>query len=248
MFNLNQAVIVTPAIEKKALRNKLLWAAFVVLFSLPLIYLLLVNIDIEQENSLNIQGIVLNQSTSISPFSLLDHKHNRFTEKNLWGKWHIITYGYTQCPDICPTTLMALTELADLLNQSQSSNDVRFVFYSIDPNRDSVEVLSQYIQYFDRSFIALKADLGDSYQHFESSLGIKANITQTPNENNGITVSHNLSILIINPNAELQAVLLPVKSLPETMTTNQVHFTGQQLYRDFLTVKNHFNRIVLKKI
>ena len=242
MPNLNEALVLTPAVDKKALRNKLLLAIIVVFLSLPLIYWLLDNADLEQDKLLDIQGIVLNQPTSISPFSLINHNHKYFTDKDLQGKWHIVAYGYTQCPDICPTTLMAIADLADLLRQAQQLNDVKFLFYTIDPIRDSVDVLSQYIEYFDNSFIALRPDEGSSFQYFERNLGIKANVVQTPDENNGITVSHNLSVVIINPEAKLQAVLLPEKRQSKTMPISQVHFTGQQLYRDFSTVRSHFQQ------
>ena len=97
-----------------------------------------------------IQGFVLNEPQQITNIQLTDHQGMPVNSDYFLGKWHFISYGYTQCPDICPTTLLILTQLADLLSASHENIETQFIFYTIDPDRDSQKTLAQYINYFSK--------------------------------------------------------------------------------------------------
>jgi protein SCO1/2 len=87
------------------------------------------------------------------PFSLLDQKRRPFTEKELEGKPTALFFGYTFCPDVCPTTLLeATTWMKDL---GAESDRLRIVFVSVDPDRDTPEKLDQYMASFDERFVGL---------------------------------------------------------------------------------------------
>jgi protein SCO1 len=86
-------------------------------------------------------------------FNLTDQDGKPFSSKNLNGKLSLIYFGFTYCPDICPTSLQKLTKV---LNAFDKYNiDVNAVFITVDPDRDTASVLKEYISHFHRKFIAL---------------------------------------------------------------------------------------------
>jgi protein SCO1/2 len=180
----------------------------------------------------SIQGIVLANAYQLNNFWLRNQDNQLFNTKSLRGKWHFISYGYTQCPDICPTTLMTLTRLIERLKMKQLAENTSFIFYSIDPDRDSQVILSNYISYFDQQFIALFADKHQDKTLFESALGIKAIIKKG---NDTYQVSHDLQIFLTNPDGDLQAVFIPQQT---ELGVNQL--TTKQLFDGYLKVKRYY--------
>jgi protein SCO1/2 len=86
------------------------------------------------------------------PFSLITHGGEQFTEKQLLGKWSLIYFGFTNCPDICPDELDKMGTVVDEVrrrhpgpNPSGQSVDVLPVFVSVDPARDDVAAMKQYM-------------------------------------------------------------------------------------------------------
>ena len=63
-----------------------------------------------------IQGVLLLEARDLPPFRLLDHHNQDFSNRDLLGAWHLISYGFTTCPDVCPTTLAQLAQVKALLN------------------------------------------------------------------------------------------------------------------------------------
>lgn len=88
-------------------------------------------------------------------FSLTDHNGQQRTLKDFAGKVVVLFFGYTQCPDVCPTTMSELVEVRKLLGKD--GERVQAVFVSVDPERDTPEVLKAYMANFDPSFLALYA-------------------------------------------------------------------------------------------
>ncbi|KAF8189726.1 h-sco1 [Pholiota molesta] len=88
------------------------------------------------------------------PFSLVSHDGKPFTEENLQGKWSMVYFGFTNCPDICPAELDKMTAI---LNDLQKEHGDIFlpVFISVDPARDSPQQISEYLKDFHPSFIGL---------------------------------------------------------------------------------------------
>ena len=93
-------------------------------------------------------------------FRLDAHTGSEFTHRDLEGHWTLIFFGFTHCPDICPTTLQFLADLKDQLNDTEVS-DTRVIMVSVDPERDTVEKLANYVPYFNASFIGLTGSVGD---------------------------------------------------------------------------------------
>lgn len=190
----------------------------------------------------DIQGVVLASPAPLKPFKVISHKNQAFANNQLLGKWHIVSYGYTNCPDICPTTLKVLVEVKQYLEKRQQFDNVDVLFYSIDPQRDSSKHLAEYITYFDNEFIGLtstNAGRADAIA-FEKSLGLISVLTplakEDINEYSGsYSVSHGVMIYILNPDGELHAVLKPDKT-PDGIQ----YFSANKIASDFIRVRQHF--------
>ena len=85
---------------------------------------------------------------NLPAFSLIDHQGDEFTNDQLKGKWHFLFFGYTFCPEICPTTINVL----DGVYRKLKRDDVGVVFISFDPARDTSLQLAEYMPYFNEEF------------------------------------------------------------------------------------------------
>jgi len=92
------------------------------------------------------------------PFDLLDQDGKPFTHEDLLGKFALIYFGFTYCPDICPDELEKMASAMDLMGKEQSS-ELQPVFISIDPERDSVAQVKSYIEEFHPRLIGLTGSL-----------------------------------------------------------------------------------------
>jgi protein SCO1/2 len=81
------------------------------------------------------------------------------TRASLEGKWNLIFFGYTHCPDICPASLQTLSEMMGSIEDPDVTGALRVYFVSVDPERDRPEVLSEYVRYFDPAFIGATAEM-----------------------------------------------------------------------------------------
>jgi protein SCO1 len=91
-----------------------------------------------------------------TPFQLIDQHGKTVTEGDLLGKPSAWFYGFTHCPDVCPT---ALAEMAYVLKELGTDADkLRVVFVSVDPARDTPQILKEYVAYFDERILALTGD------------------------------------------------------------------------------------------
>ena len=88
------------------------------------------------------------------PFTLNDHTGKRVTQKDFEGKYMLIYFGYTFCPDVCPTSLSIMSEALDMLSPEQLAK-VTPVFVSVDSDRDTPEVLASYVPHFHDNMVGL---------------------------------------------------------------------------------------------
>lgn len=187
-----------------------------------------------------VAGVLIPNGKSLQPFSLVDHRNRAFTHADLVGQWHLVSYGYTHCPDVCPTTLMTLAGVARLIENDPDYDDVRFLFYTVDPDRDTVARLAEYVPWFHEDFIGLTqaANIDGPELAFERSLGMVSVIepiedVEPIKEYGGYSVSHGLLIYLINPAGDLQAVLKPA-----TDEIGMPYFSVDQIYRDYRAVRD----------
>ena len=109
------------------------------------------------------------------PFSLTDQEGRTVTDKDFLGKYMLVFFGYTYCPDMCPTELQVMSAALD--NLGAKADDIQPIFISFDPKRDTPEVLKQYISNFHPRLIALTgtpeeiAAATKAYRVFYNKLG-----------------------------------------------------------------------------
>ncbi|MBS3916882.1 MAG: SCO family protein [Sulfuritalea sp.] len=89
-------------------------------------------------------------------FALTDHTGKPRTMADFRGKAVVIFFGYTQCPDVCPTTMTGMAEAVKLLGPE--AGKVQVLFVTVDPERDTPQLLAQYVPVFNPSFLGLYAD------------------------------------------------------------------------------------------
>lgn len=95
----------------------------------------------------------LSPPTRGGPFSLVDHTGRAVTDEEFRGRFMLVFFGYTYCPDICPTELQTMSEAMDALGEA--GNKLQPVFISVDPERDTPEVLADYVDVFHPRLIGL---------------------------------------------------------------------------------------------
>ena len=94
------------------------------------------------------------------PLTLTDHLGNKRTMSDFKGKVVVLFFGYTHCPDVCPTTMVELKNTMKLLGDK--ADEVQVLFVTVDPQRDTQEVLSQFVPSFDKRFIGLWGSLQET--------------------------------------------------------------------------------------
>ncbi len=138
----------------------------------------------------------------VLPFELLDEDGQTFTREDLKGKWTMIFPGFTQCPDICPTTMAQLSQMWGYLDENPKE-DLQVIMLSVDPNRDTVEILNQYVNYFNEDFIGLTGDLG-TIADLAAQLNIAFDIINPDNAADDYDVAHSANIVLVNPAGNYQ--------------------------------------------
>ncbi len=112
------------------------------------------------ERPADLEGVLRPDFKVLQPFKLTDHNNTVFDENRLQNKWNFVFFGYTSCPDVCPTTLFVLNSIHKLLSDETGNapDDIQVVFISVDPARDTPEKLAEYVTYFNKDFISATAD------------------------------------------------------------------------------------------
>lgn len=185
-----------------------------------------------------IQGVLLADPRPLDAFELIDHHTDTFSNSDLSGHWHMVSYGFTTCPDVCPATLAVLAQMTD---QLQPGEDLRVLFYSVDHRRDTAEQLSSYLPFFNQEFTGLTHLDNPDNPHlpFEQSLGIASRLEPIIDEQgvldpDNYRVIHGVNLLLLNPHGELQAIFKPTEVSPGIQG-----FDVQQLLKDFRAVRNY---------
>jgi protein SCO1 len=137
-------------------------------------------------------------------FSLVDQNGKPFTDADLKGKWHLVFFGYTHCPDICPTALNDLSLALDQLGAKE--NDFGIVFISVDPDRDTPAVIKSYVESFGGPIEGLT---GTPDQVAEVAKDYKVYYAKHPTAGGGYDMDHSALIYIMDPEGRFTATFTP---------------------------------------
>lgn len=151
------------------------------------------------------RGVLLLQTPrQFSGVSLIDESGAPFTEGDLQGRWSILFFGFTHCPDICPMTLVDMNRLIEGLTDEERER-IQIVLVSVDPERDTPQQLRQYVRHFNPDFTGLTGDPGMIYR-FATELGIAYNRVE---QGESYTMDHTSSLVIINPRGHFHGYIRP---------------------------------------
>jgi protein SCO1/2 len=158
--------------------------------------------------STDLAATVLPEPKPLTEFRAQDQNQAPFTLARLKGHWSFLFFGYTHCPDVCPTTLAALAQVHDRLAQSPGALDAtQFVFVSVDPERDSPEQLGRYVRYFHPGFLGVTAPEAD-LDKLARQLGVLHVRAQGATAAD-YAMDHSASIFLVDAEARLVAVFSP---------------------------------------
>jgi len=174
----------------------LLFAGVLVLSGSVLLYLLLGGEKVTPESLRNDGFFLYDNPITLNPFELQDHNQNAFTNQSLGGHWSMVFFGYTYCPDICPLTMASLKQFHDLLERVGESVDVRVVMISVDPERDTLPKMKDYVTYFNPGFIGAT---GEYAQVLSLTKQVNISFSYTRIDDENYLVNHNGEIMLFDP-------------------------------------------------
>ena len=153
-----------------------------------------------------LSATVFQQPRALQSFELLAHHGAAFTNASLAGHWSFLFFGYTHCPDVCPTTLSVLNSVAARL--TGTDDPVRFVFVTVDPERDTPEVLARYVTYFNGEFVGVTGE-PSAIDELTRQLGIMHMRVAGQGDAASYLVDHTASVLLFNPEGHFQGLFSP---------------------------------------
>lgn len=180
----------------------------------------------KKNNEVGVQEIKLYPSNKELPvFSLTDEANRPFNNQSLVGKWSLLFFGYTHCPDVCPATMSNLARVMEKIPVADQNN-IQVVLVSVDPERDSINQLKTYVEFFNKNF---KGATGkdEQLQLFSQSLGavyFKGEVDEKGN----YAVDHTSKVFVVNPEGK-RAGLFDGQAVPPAKK-----FPAEQIAKDIL--------------
>jgi len=160
-----------------------------------------------RKNYSPIQGSIISPARKIAVPALTKDDGSTFVLDDLKGEWHLLFFGYAHCPDVCPVT-MGVAAQAKKIAEANNHIFPQVVFISVDPDRDKVEMLADYVQYFDKDFIGVTGDSA-----LIKALTLQLSVVymkMSPEEgSDAYLVDHSSALLLLNPEGKLVAFMNP---------------------------------------
>lgn len=155
-----------------------------------------------------VNGVFLPVAQEVGAFKLTDHHGKDFTQDNLKGHWTFLFFGFTNCDYVCPNTMVSLNKMYKQLQAELPDSKLpQVVLVSVDPDRDTVARMKNYVSAFNSNFIGVRADIEKTIA-LEKQFHIAAAKMQAEKQGKDrYTINHTAEILVINPNGKLQAYL-----------------------------------------
>jgi protein SCO1 len=150
----------------------------------------------------NFRGTLYGEPFPPAPeISLMDSSGNSFSLSGNHGKITLLFFGYTFCPDVCPTTLAEMKLAVDRLNRTDAAQ-VQVVFISVDPDRDTTEGMQKYVERFNPNFIGLSGSLAE-LEPIWSGYGVYREIVDGTSATNYI-INHTARVTLIDQNGNMR--------------------------------------------
>ena len=148
-------------------------------------------------------------------FLLTDHHGMPFTSNALTNRWTLIFFGFTHCPDICPTTLAELAELKAQLVDTEA-NDLQVVMLTVDPARDTPARLADYVPYFHPDFLGVTGEFADILSVAQR---LNAPFRKVSEPNGGYQMEHSANVMLMNPRGDYHGFFRAPLDIPKMRVT-----------------------------
>jgi protein SCO1/2 len=149
------------------------------------------------------QAVLFQEPRPLPDFSLVDQAGRPFGPARLRGRWTLLFFGFVNCPDVCPTTLATLAAARKSLGDLPPADVPQVALVSVDPGRDTPEVLARYVAHFDPAFTGATGTAPD-IEALTRALGV-AVIIGPAAEDGSYSVDHSAAIFLVDPGARVAA-------------------------------------------
>ena len=202
-------------------RNILLIALFIFIV-LTLFINKLTKPRVLSANELLINGLFLFETPKkISDFSFYSTNSEEFTKSNLIGKWTLMYFGFTRCPDECPTTMYQMSKLTKVLREKEFPlEDKQWILVSIDPERDTPEDIDKYAKGFDKDFVGV-VNSRPMLLNLATQLSVNNIMPAGNSMDHSHLDNHVNNIILLNPDGEFAGVFRPPFDISRLSLTYQ---------------------------
>ena len=202
-------------------RNILIIIVFIIIV-LTLFINKLTSPRVLSNNELLINGLFLFEAPKqISDFKFVSARNNEFQKSDLMGKLTLMYFGFTRCPDECPTTMYQMSKLVKVLREKNFPlENKQWVLVSIDPERDTPEQIDKYAKGFDEAFIGVSSTR-PMLLNLATQLSVNNIMPNEDKMDHSHLDNHVNNIILLNPNGEFAGVFRPPFDLPRLSLTYQ---------------------------
>ena len=149
---------------------------------------------------------ILPQPRELPPLDLVDQDNRPLPRDFLRKRWTFVFFGFTQCPDVCPTTLATLAQMKKKLADLPAEQQPRVLLVSVDPERDTAAILKPYVTFFDPTFLGATGTLAATGQVARAFAVPFAKVTLP---GGGYTMDHGAGLFVVSPAGALAAYSSP---------------------------------------
>lgn len=143
----------------------------------------------------------IGQASLGGKFELIDQDGKPFGSQNLMGSWALIYFGFTHCPDVCPDELEKIVEAVEMIEANKKADPIKPVFITVDPERDDVQAVREYIREFSPKFIGLT---GNKEQVDQATKAYRVYFSAGPRDNvNDYIVDHTIITYLVDPEGNM---------------------------------------------
>ncbi|QKT04402.1 SCO family protein [Ectothiorhodospiraceae bacterium 2226] len=170
-------------------------------------------------------GTALPEAQPLDDFTLVDHHGQAFDRSRLTGQWTLAFFGFTNCPDVCPTTLAVLDDVKQRLAQQGYEDQLQVAFVSVDPARDTPAQVAAYMNHFNPEFVGVTGEL-EQIRRLTRQVGIVF-VHEQGKVEGAYDVHHSAAVLLFDPQGRWSALF------------SSPHY-GEDMSQDMLTILQHY--------
>jgi protein SCO1 len=152
------------------------------------------------------RATILPQPRTLAPLDLVDQDGRPLPGDFLRDHWTVVFFGFTQCPDVCPTTLTTLAQMKKELADLPAAQQPRVLLVSVDPERDTPAILKPYVTFFDPAFLGATGTLAATDQ---AAAAFAVPFAKVSLPSGGYTMDHGAGLFIVSPAGAIAAYSSP---------------------------------------